>query len=69
MSGDTKEKPARIGIPEATRLFAREGCIISDETVRRMAHSGKLDAVRVGRQIFIDPASVLAITAGTTKDT
>lgn len=50
--------PVRIGVMAATMMFARAGIVVSDDTVRRMALRGELDAVRVGRQIMIAPASV-----------
>ena len=59
----TDTKPIRIGVREATAMFAREGVIVSDDTVLRMAKKGQLDAIRVGRQFFIDPASIEAVVS------
>lgn len=47
-----------ISLTEAARIFAEANVPISRSTLARWAHSGKLQAIQPGRQIFVRRAQV-----------
>jgi excisionase family DNA binding protein len=47
-----------ISLSEAARIFAEANVPISRSTLARWAHSGKLQAIQPGRQIFVRRAQV-----------
>jgi excisionase family DNA binding protein len=47
-----------ISLTEAARIFAEANVPISRSTLARWAHSGKLQSIQPGRQIFVRRAQV-----------
>lgn len=53
------EPAARLyGVSQVARMLG-----VHPETIRRLIHDGRLDAIRVGRVLRVDPRSVDAFVA------
>jgi excisionase family DNA binding protein len=50
-----------ISLTEAARIFAEANVPISRSTLARWAHSGKLQSIQPGRQIYVRRAQVRAM--------
>ena len=50
-----------ISLTEATRIFADANVPISRSTLARWAHSGKLQSIQPGRNIYVRRAQVRAL--------
>jgi excisionase family DNA binding protein len=50
-----------ISLSEAANIFAEANVPISRSTLARWAHSGKLQSIQPGRQIFVRRAQVRAM--------
>jgi excisionase family DNA binding protein len=50
-----------ISLTEAARIFAEANVPISRSTLARWAHSGKLQAIQPGRQIYVRRGQVRAM--------
>jgi excisionase family DNA binding protein len=50
-----------IDLGEAARIFAEANVPVSRSTLARWAHSGKLQAIQPGRQIYVRRAQVRAM--------
>ena len=50
-----------ISLTEAARIFADANVPISRSTLARWAHSGKLQSIQPGRQIYVRRAQVRAM--------
>jgi excisionase family DNA binding protein len=50
-----------ISLSEAARIFAESNVPISRSTLARWAHTGKLQSIQPGRQIYVRRAQVRAL--------
>lgn len=50
-----------ISLTEAAQIFAEANVPVSRSTLARWAHTGKLQAIQPGRQIFVRRAQVRAL--------
>ena len=62
-----KQMPARrrLTVEEVrVRLLHEAGVEVNEDTVRRLARTGRCSAIRVGKRLFFDPSEIDELIAG-----